>query len=765
LRSKLLIIMMVTSACALLLAVGAFMTYEWSTVREDAKKDVEFQADLLSATLGSAVEAKDRTLALKSLETLSAKPQFSAACVFNASGSLLATYPRSSKGISLPASLPPGAQYVDGCLKVYRPVFAADGKTVGTVFLQSDFRPVFSRFRQYLSIACMVMLAAFLVAFWMASLFQGVISQPILDLTKAARQVSEKKDYSLRVNHHSRDEVGELIANFNDMLAQIQSRDAALREAQNQLENRVAQRTKQLAEEVEERKRIEEALDDEKERLDVTLRSIADGVIATDPEGRIVSFNASAERFTGWGSAEAAGQPLMEVFRVVDERSREMQITPIGRVLEGDKPIDLGENLVLLGKDGAERTIAATGAPIQDHAGRNIGVVLVFRDVTEKRQVSEELLKARKLESIGMLAGGIAHDFNNILTAITGNISLARMCAPNEGVLTNALEAAEKAAVRAKELTQQLLTFSKGGAPVKKLVSVVDLVKDTAEFVIQGSKVRCQYLISPDIWPAELDPSQVGQVVHNLVLNAVQAMPWGGNMTIRVANIRLTENSGVPLPSGNYVVISVQDRGAGIPPDNLPKIFDPYFSTKRKGGGLGLATSYSIIKRHEGHISVRSLPGQGTTFDVYLPAAAGSKVEIEQVVMPVEKGEGRILVMDDEVYIRELATALLTSLGYETVTSADGAEAIRLYQDSLNEGRPYAAVVLDLTIPGGMSGKDAIQELRRIDPNVKAIVCSGYYDDPVISRFKEYGFDAVVSKPYSRDDIGRALQTLLKPAV
>jgi len=507
-------------------------------------------------------------------------------------------------------------------------------------------------------------------------------------------------------------------------------------------------------------KKYEKALFAEKERLAVTLNSIGDGVISTNVDGTIVMLNRVAQTLTGWSQADAAGKRLAEVFHIEDEGNRAESIDLVNKVIKTKQVIEIPGQCMLKGKDGSKYLIEASAAPIFDRLSEVTGVVIVFRDVTNEKRIEEELQNARKIESIGVLAGGIAHDFNNILTAITGNISLAKMFSDPESKAQTRLDEAEKACVRATALTQQLITFSKGGVPIKRTTSIKELFEDSASFALRGSNVRCDLTIQDDLYPCDIDDGQISQAFNDMVINADQAMPEGGAITVNVSNTTVAENDNLPLKNGEYVKIVIQDNGVGIVPEHMNKIFDPYFSTKEKGSGLGLASSYSIIKNHGGYIGVDSQVGKGSTFTLYLPAS--------QIIYKTEErkisqktplpGGGRILVMDDEEPVRSAVKEMLSYLGYEAELAVDGDEAITMFKDAIATGSPYVAVILDLTIPGGMGGSETVKHLQEIDPAVKAIVSSGYSNDPIMADYKKYGFSSIIIKPYRMSDLEDALK-------
>jgi signal transduction histidine kinase/CheY-like chemotaxis protein len=383
------------------------------------------------------------------------------------------------------------------------------------------------------------------------------------------------------------------------------------------------------------------------------------------------------------------------------------------------------------------------------------------RYVADSKKAEAERLRAQKLESLGVLAGGIAHDFNNILTAILGNLSIARQARPGDD-LAEVLRDAEKAALSAKGLTHQLLTFSRGGAPIRKVVSLQDVLREAARFALRGAKARAEFSIPADLWTASVDEDQIRQVVHNLVLNADQAMPEGGVLALIARNFELAEGEGIPLRAGQYVSIAIRDTGVGLSPEHLDRVFDPYFTTKRSGNGLGLTSSYAIVKKHDGHLAVESKLGRGTTFTVYLPASQ-ERVARPEVEGATALGSGRVLVMDDEEVVRAAAGRMLARLGYEVELARDGDEALRAYTAASAGGRPFDVVVMDLTIPGGVGGEEAMRRLAALDPQARGIVSSGYSTDPVMADFRAHGFCCVLRKPYSIEDLGRAVAEAVAP--
>ena len=513
-------------------------------------------------------------------------------------------------------------------------------------------------------------------------------------------------------------------------------------------------------------KKAEAKANHDSERLNVTLRSIGDGVITTDLDGKIILINKVTEELTGWTQTEAVGRSVGEVFHILNEKTGKPANNPVDKVLKTHSIVTLENHTVLVAKDGCRYLIEDSAAPIFDKESKIIGTVLVFRDVSEKLKIADELLKVQKLESIGVLAGGIAHDFNNFLAAILGNIELAGMFVDSDSEAMPLLEEAKKASLRARDLTRQLLTFSKGGDPVKQTTSLHNLVRDSANFVLHGSSALCEFEIPEDLWMVDVDTGQISQVIQNIILNARHAMPDGGTIKVKCENVAAivdNKGSGAPLSEKDCIKLTISDTGVGIPQKYLMKIFDPYFSTKQDGSGLGLAICHSIIKKHDGNISVRSDPDEGTTFTITLPAAS----QEADICKSSEEGlvkssiKARILVMDDEAMVRNTAKRMLEVMGHEVWVAEHGDEAVKIYSEHYGSDRAIDMVIMDLTIPGGMGGKDAVAEIIEINSEANVVVSSGYSNDPVMAHYQDYGFKAALAKPFHMAELCKIIDQLL----
>jgi PAS domain S-box-containing protein len=502
-----------------------------------------------------------------------------------------------------------------------------------------------------------------------------------------------------------------------------------------------------------------QSLQESEAKFRAIASTAADGLVVLDNHGSITYWNHTAENMFGYTPEEALGR---ELHLLIAPRSyHEHYRRGFEQFIATGKGPAIGHTLdfTAVRKDGSSFPIEVSTSAIKLHGVWH--AVGIIRDISERKKTETELMKLEKLDSLGILAGGIAHDFNNLLTVILGSISLAQLDANGSDSLCRRLSDGENAVLRARDLTQQLLTFAKGGAPVRKTASIRDIVKEASGFSLSGSNVKCVFAFDEDLKPAEIDAGQIGQVIHNLVINAVQAMPEGGTLRVICENAAVQGGSILPLRPGPYVRISVQDEGMGIPEALLPKIFDPYFTTKPKGSGLGLATSYSIIKKHDGHINVESRPGAGSVFRVYIPASYQELPAKHPQPKAFVPGTGKVLVMDDEAEVRHVVGDMLKILGYEPVFARDGAEALAVYQDSVQSGLIFDAVIMDLTIPGGMGGKETIKKMLEVDPRARVIVASGYSNDPLMSAFESYGFSGVIAKPYTMDTLATTLRSVI----
>ncbi|HEY6362287.1 MAG TPA: ATP-binding protein [Vicinamibacterales bacterium] len=521
-------------------------------------------------------------------------------------------------------------------------------------------------------------------------------------------------------------------------------------------------------------RKAELALTAEKERLAVTLRSIADGVIVTDAGGRLVLINNVAEEMTGWASDAAIGKPLGSVFHSVDPESRVRCDNSVA-ALTSAPPGSIRRSSLLLARDSTERRIEESAATLCDDHGHAIGMVLVFRDISDALKVIEERARANKLSALGLLAGGMANDFNNILTSIIGNVSMARTTMTDADPAAAALVEAQRACIRARQLTWQLLTFSKGGIPTRKTVELPLVLADAAATALRGTNLRYTLDIAQDLWTVDADESQLVQVFTNVLLNASEAMLHGGSIEIRAGNVVESEDRlehALRVVPGRYVSVSVTDTGTGIPPEHLAKIFDPYFTTKNGGSGLGLATTHSIIKSHGGFVTVQSQAGIGTTMRISVPASA-----VDRIAEPWEPGltsakvlanarrsrRQRVLVMDDEPEIRRVTGSMLEFLGYQAEIAETGTVAVERFRQALEKGRPFDVVLLDLLVPGGMGGRETMDRLARLAPSVKAVLVSGYVQQSQMAEYRDYGFGAVITKPFTLDELSTTLRAVLAP--
>lgn len=584
-------------------------------------------------------------------------------------------------------------------------------------------------------------------------------------LTNLAHSISNG-NFLQHKHKYSQNEVGQLATMFSDLFNKLQQSLAAqeksaaeLWEYKDRLEELVEERTLELQSEIIDRKKVEKDLKTSESKLSLIVAQSPLPIISWDTNFRVNSWNHAAEKTFGYSSDEAMGKHADFIVptpakKQVDKIWQEL-LNMSGGLNSTNKNIT---------KDGQTILCDWHNTQLLDSNNNIIGVLSIAEDVTHKTRMEKNLLKIKKLESLGMLAGGIAHDFNNLLTGILGNINLS-LFDKNLGDNTRKrLTRAEKASLRATGLTQQLLTFAKGGTPVREVTSLAVVIRDSAGFVLHGDTVNCQYNIQEDLWFADIDKDQISRVIQNIVLNASHSMPDGGTINITCENLQTLSDNDLPLPyDSKFIKITVEDDGLGIPADVLDRIFDPYFTTKQEGSGLGLAVTHSIITKHGGHISVESEQGQGTTFTIYLPATKNEITPEKDKDKTNNKQirPAKVIVMDDDETVRDVAKAMLTELGHETLLAIDGEETINLYKEAAKSTEPVDIIVMDLTIPGGMGGKEAVQKILAIDPDAKVIVSSGYANDSTMASYKEHGFCCAVSKPYKLGELADVIAEAL----
>ncbi|MBI5663706.1 MAG: PAS domain S-box protein [Nitrospirae bacterium] len=570
------------------------------------------------------------------------------------------------------------------------------------------------------------------------------VTRPINALVNATRMITSG-EYGASISYKDKTEFGELANHFNAM-------SAGIKEAYGNIQK-----------EITERREVEEALRQSEEKFRTFFEMSPTGIIIYPIEAsplnknlKFATFNSAFHNFLGYTREELAGLSIAEISYPEDMR-KNMDLNQ--EVLEGKSEGYRMEKRYIK-KDGELIWGYIHSTALRNSRGETSQIMTIMVDITERKKIEEEQLKIQKLESVGILAGGIAHDFNNIITSIVGNIALAKMSSGIPKNIFEILTDAEEACRRAKDLTSQLLTFSKGGAPIKKIASIAKQLKDAARIVLRGSDVGYEFFIPQDLWAVEIDEGQINQVIFNLIINARQAMLDVGKITISAENVIIDEQSALPLPGRQFIKVTIKDQGIGIPKEHLQNIFDPYFTTKQNGNGLGLSSTYAIIKNHDGYIAVDSEVGKGSSFHIYLPAV-GTQLPVTSEKNPVLiEGDGKILLMDDDENILTSVSRTLITIGYKVELAKDGVQAINIYKQAMSSG-PFDAVIMDLTIRDGMGGKEAVGKLLEIDPEARVIVSSGYSTDPIMANYKKHGFCSVITKPYQIETLSELLHDVI----
>lgn len=610
-----------------------------------------------------------------------------------------------------------------------------------TAVYEIPLEPILVPFQQAAGIVGGLTVLSVAVAVIMGLGFSRQISRPLSQLVTAANDLCQGYWDTLLPKTKYRDEVSDLAGAFGSMCRQLKRAH------------------EDLLQKVEDIHASEKRQAEEKERLIVTLRSIGDGVLTADLAGRIQVANVKAAELFGATPQSLTGRLLGEILCLYNQTLGEPLEDLVERVRTTGESVPPGHHeLLLMRKDQEPLQVEVRVSPIRNEKSEIFGVVVVIRDVTELRKMLLERNRIDKLQSLGVLAGGIAHDFNNLISVIMGDLSLLVEDGLDTHETRRIADHALQATARARNLTGKLLTFSKGGAPVRRTASLRDLLTETADFALHGTSCTCEVRVQPNLWLANIDPDQIHQVFHNLTINAVQSMPHGGTLEITLENVQLGDQECPPLAAGKYIRVQVEDEGEGIPPEDLQSIFDPYFTTKSAGHGLGLSTVHSIVHAHGGLIQVKS-PGAGTVFTVYLPAS--EEATVHAVSKPNHTRDTyrsiRVLVLDDDPAIRMTSSRLLQHIGHSVKAVARGEDAVRLFSEAHTSDQPFDLLILDLTIPGGKGGVAVLKEIREIHPEVVAIVSSGYSQDPVMARYREYGFNGVIQKPYTLGELEACL--------
>jgi len=514
-----------------------------------------------------------------------------------------------------------------------------------------------------------------------------------------------------------------------------------------------------LQQQVAKREQIEKSLRTSEERFRTLFRDAPVAYFSVQPNGQIRQVNEQGAALLGLPQDNLIGTPVIDLYADAPSGKEKAQ-RMFQRFIKGETIRN--EELQMQHRDGRVIWVSLTVTPMYNEQGEILESRSVAIDITDRKRMEEDLRRTHNLESLGVLAGGIAHDFNNVLTGVIGNLALIERLADAGSEMQTIAKEGKQAADRTRDLTRQLLTFAKGGAPVREIAVLEDLLRETAAMSLHGSNAKAQYDLDENLHAVEVDRGQIGQVIQNLVLNADQAMPAGGIISITAENTEISTATALPLTPGNYVVVCIGDEGGGIPPSQIERIFDPYFTTKDTGHGLGLSIVHSIVQRHGGYIQVYSQIDVGTTFEFHLPAALAPATKLAENKRTLQHGSGRILMVDDEELIHSSVGRILTVIGYEVSSVYDGAEALTAYRESMEQGTPYDAVIVDLTIPGGMGGIETLEQLIKIDADARIIVSSGYANDPVLADFSTFGFAGKIAKPVDIQELAETLASVLQ---
>jgi PAS domain S-box-containing protein len=770
LRSKQMLIMMVTASIALLLACTAIAIYEVVTFREAMVRNLSTLAEIVGDNTSAALDFNDAPSARETLSALQADSDIIGACVYTKEGEVFTTYSRANQTqpFAPPKFQLEGSSFGPQYLTLFRPI-VRKSDVVGVVYLQADRHGLYSRLERYAGIVGLVFVAAMLFAFILSYRLQRVISEPILRLARMTRSVALEKNYSVRAIKQSEDELGQLIDGFNEMLAQIQQRDVALQTAGAELEVRVAQRTAELgtaneALQVEntERKQIELALQRQQTELRVLFDLMPALIWFKDTENRILRVNKRVAEASGKSVEQIEGKPSLEIYPHEAARFYADDL----EVIRSGSP-KLGNVETTLGADGKEQWVETDKVPYCDKDGKVIGIIVMSQDITQRKRLESQLFQSQKMETVGKLAGGIAHEFNSILTAIIGQSELLLGDLPPGSSLAKNATEISRAAGRAATLTRQLLAYGRKQILQPEILDLNRIIAgmDGMFHHLMGGDVTMNIVAAPDLKSMMADAGQIEQVILNMAINAREAMPNGGKLTLETANVSFDQESigrYSELRAGDYVMLAITDTGAGMKDEVKARAFEPFFTTKAvgQGTGLGLSTCYGIVKQSGGHISVYSEPGRGTTFKIYLP-----EVKTQAAIIPprlpspeLPRGTETILLVEDDPALREMAGTLLKRLGYTVWAAANGVEAL-----SLKQQRSVGHIDLlftDVVMPH-MSGKELADRVQVLYPHTKILFTSAYTENAIVNQGVLNKGVVVLQKPFTPSALAHKLREIL----
>ena len=770
-KRKLICIIMLTSIAALLSASIAFGVYDMITLRRTMVRDISMLSQIMGANSTAALAFNDPKSAAENLEAFKSNPHIVASCIYDSEGRVFASYFRSDMAgrHTLPALQHAGYHFGSDYLTIFGNVYL-DNKPIGVICVQYDLAELNSRMLSYSGIAIIIVLTVSGLALFMSSRLQRVISMPILSLAKTAKLISQDKRYSLRAEKYGQDEIGALIDGFNEMLSEIQLRDAELERQRVLLEVQVEERTAELSganeellAEIQERTRAEEALRVAEKTFRNLLETIQLVAILLDCEGNVTFCNDYLLNLTDWGKEELLGRNWFDLF--IPDNKREKAKMAFSSVIKGKREVLYSEDSIVT-RRGSERLISWNNAVLHDLEGKVAGTASIGIDITEQKNLEAQLRQAQKMEAVGQLAGGVAHDFNNILQAIMGYGSLLLMKMNGDATMRHCVDQILDASNKAAGVTRSLLAFSRKQIMNPRPVDLNDIVR--------GIEKLLSRLISEDIEITisltnknvlcVADAGQIEQVLMNLTTNARDAMPKGGRLIIETEAIDLDDafiRSHGYGKRGRFALLTVSDTGIGLKQDEIEKIFDPFYTTKEtgKGTGLGLAMAYGIVQQHGGYINVYSELDQGTTFRIYLPAAQ-IKEEIaiaSSAEPPPVGGSETILVVEDDEMLRELSKTVLTENGYKVILARDGQEAVEKFIDHRDA---IQLAIIDMIMPK-KNGKEAYSEMIKIRSDIKVLFASGYTSERIdaLSLSKEELH--FINKPVSSKQLLRKVREIL----